>query len=79
MLEARDLSVGIDGRLLAAHVDFQVGPGEVVAVLGPNGGGKTTLIRTLLGLLPPLAGQVLRTAAYATCRSSSPCLSPTTC
>lgn len=65
MLEARDLSVGIDGRLLAAHVDFQVGPGEVVAVLGPNGRGKTTLIRTLLGLLPPLAGQVLRTATYA--------------
>jgi iron complex transport system ATP-binding protein len=39
-------------------VDLELRAGEVVCVLGPNGGGKTTLIRTLLGLLAPLAGDL---------------------
>jgi ABC-2 type transport system ATP-binding protein len=48
------------GRLLAVdRADLQVGPGEVVGLLGANGAGKTTLIRILLGLLRPSAGQVL--------------------
>ena len=33
-------------------------PGEVLAIVGPNGSGKTTLFRTLLGILPPLGGEV---------------------
>jgi manganese/iron transport system ATP-binding protein/manganese/zinc/iron transport system ATP- binding protein len=39
-------------------VTFSAGPGEVVGVLGPNGGGKTTLFRALLGELPPRSGDV---------------------
>src|SRR3972149_864060 len=39
------------------HVSFQVNPGEVVGYLGPNGSGKTTTIRMLLGLLEPSEGQ----------------------
>jgi len=39
------------------HVSFQVNPGEVVGYLGPNGSGKTTTIRMLLGLLEPTDGQ----------------------
>jgi ABC-2 type transport system ATP-binding protein len=39
------------------HVSFQVAPGEIVGYLGPNGSGKTTTIRMLLGLLQPTAGQ----------------------
>jgi ABC-type Mn2+/Zn2+ transport system ATPase subunit len=41
-----------------ADVDFAVGAGEVVAVLGPNGGGKSTLFRALLGELPQRRGTV---------------------
>src|SRR5205085_1157811 len=37
---------------------LELADGEVMCVLGPNGAGKTTLFRTLLGLLPPLAGNV---------------------
>ncbi len=40
-------------------VSLAVAAGEVLALLGPNGGGKTTLLKTLLGLLPPQAGSVM--------------------
>jgi ABC-type Mn2+/Zn2+ transport system ATPase subunit len=52
------LAVGYDGRPVLTDVSFAVAPGERIAVLGPNGGGKTTLFRALLGELPPLAGSV---------------------
>jgi ABC-type Mn2+/Zn2+ transport system ATPase subunit len=45
-----------DGAL--AEVDFEVWPGQTIAVLGPNGGGKTTLFRALLGELPFLSGEI---------------------
>ena len=59
LLEARDLSVGHGRRVVAAGLSLVLRPGRVLCLLGPNGGGKTTLLRTLLGLAPPLAGAVL--------------------
>jgi len=59
LLEARALSFGHPGRLVGEGVSLRVDPGEVVAVLGPNGGGKTTLLRTLGGSLKPVAGEVV--------------------
>lgn len=41
------------------HISFQVNPGEVVGYLGPNGSGKTTTIRMLLGLLQPTEGRAM--------------------
>jgi iron complex transport system ATP-binding protein len=58
MLEARELSFGFPGRTIGREVSFSVGAGEVMCVLGPNGGGKTTLFRTLLGLLTKHAGSI---------------------
>ena len=49
------------GRLpLLSGVDLSVSPGDFLAVVGPNGGGKTTLVRTLLGAQPILAGRLVR-------------------
>ena len=46
-------------------VEFAAGPGQIVGVLGPNGGGKTTLFRALLGELPVRRGDVALMGAYA--------------
>ena len=58
MLAARGLSIGYGERTVAAGIDLAVARGEVLCLLGPNGAGKTTLFKTLLGLLPPIAGEV---------------------
>jgi len=57
-LEARGLSFGYEGNPVGEDVDLDLDGGEVVCLLGPNGGGKTTLFRTLLGVLPAIAGEV---------------------
>jgi zinc/manganese transport system ATP-binding protein len=54
----RDGAVRIHGRTVWADVDFDVMAGEFVAVLGPNGVGKSTLIKTVLGQIPLAAGDL---------------------
>lgn len=58
-LSARGLAAGWPGAApVLREVDLDVGPGTVLAVVGPSGGGKSTLLRTLAGLLQPSAGRV---------------------
>ena len=58
LLSTQNLAYGHPGRTLGRDIELQIHPGEVLCVLGPNGGGKTTLFRTLLGLLPAHAGTI---------------------
>lgn len=46
------------GPRVLTEVDLSIAPGELVAIAGPNGGGKTTLVRLVLGLLEPTEGEV---------------------
>lgn len=50
LLRARNLSKKFDGRTVLAGIDFDLGPGEFVAIVGRSGCGKTTLLRVLAGL-----------------------------
>ncbi|WP_428561620.1 MAG: ABC transporter ATP-binding protein [Solidesulfovibrio sp. DCME] len=59
ILAAQDLAFAYNGTPVLDGVSFAVGTGELVCLLGPNGCGKTTLLKLLLGLLPPTAGQAL--------------------
>jgi iron complex transport system ATP-binding protein len=52
------LSFGYPGRTVGAAVSFALEAGEVMCLLGPNGGGKSTLLKTVLGLLPPQGGTI---------------------
>jgi branched-chain amino acid transport system ATP-binding protein len=58
LLEARGLHTYYASSHVLQGVDFAVGAGELVALMGRNGMGKTTLIRSLLGLVRPRAGEV---------------------
>jgi branched-chain amino acid transport system ATP-binding protein len=58
MLEIRDLVAGYGATRVLRGVSLQVGAGEVVAVLGANGVGKTTLNRAISGLIPIMGGQM---------------------
>ena len=55
---ADGLAVGYAGAPVLTGGDFEIDPGTTVGVLGPNGGGKTTLFRALLGKIPALTGSL---------------------
>ena len=57
--ELKDVSVGVADRVLADHVTWNIGPGERIGILGSNGSGKTTMIRTILGEQRPVAGKIV--------------------
>jgi len=58
MLAVRDVAYGYGQRVIGRGVSFALAGGQTLALLGGNGCGKTTLLRTVLGLLPPLEGSV---------------------
>ena len=57
-LTCEALAYGYGRHAVGSGVSLAVAPGEVVCLLGPNGGGKTTLFKTLLGLLPAQGGSI---------------------
>ncbi len=59
MLKVAGISSGYQGVRVLQDVSFEVPAGEIVCLLGRNGAGKTTCLKTLMGLIKPSAGQIL--------------------
>jgi zinc transport system ATP-binding protein len=58
VISVRHLWAGYDGELVLEDVNLSVNKLDFIGLIGPNGGGKTTLLKVLLGLLSPMQGQV---------------------
>src|SRR5579883_1520014 len=58
MLRADRLSCGYGASAILRDISFEIREAEIFALLGRNGMGKTTLVRTIMGFLPPLGGSV---------------------
>jgi iron complex transport system ATP-binding protein len=58
IIELENLRCGYGDSVVVAGVNAEVASGEIFCLLGPNGIGKTTLFKTILGLLPPIGGRV---------------------
>ena len=59
LIEIKNLSAGYDSRTVLRNVNLTVYDRDFLGIIGPNGGGKTTLIKCILGLLKPTTGEIL--------------------
>ncbi len=57
-LELEAVSAGYNGNIALDQVNLAIYPQDFIGMIGPNGGGKTTLLKVILGLLPPMKGKV---------------------
>ena len=55
----RNLAIGYDGKAIVQNMNISVNTGEYLCVIGENGAGKSTFMKTLLGLQPPIQGEIL--------------------
>lgn len=74
IIEIKNLSAGYDGRTVLRDVNLTVYDRDFLGIIGPNGGGKTTLIKCILGLLKPTAGEI----QYRACRAADSAEAPNT-
>ncbi len=59
IIEIKNLSAGYDGRNVLHDINLTVYERDFLGIIGPNGGGKTTLIKCILGLLKPTSGEIV--------------------
>ena len=58
VMAVEDLAIGYDGEVLSSPINLEVMKQDAIAIVGPNGVGKSTLIKTLIGQLSPLSGTI---------------------
>jgi zinc transport system ATP-binding protein len=59
LIEAKDLTFFYSGEKILNHISLEIFSGEFVGIIGPNGGGKTTFLKLLMGQLKPSSGTIL--------------------
>ncbi len=65
LVEIKNLSVGYNNNIVLEDVNLTIKSNDFIGVIGPNGGGKTTLLKVILGLLKPFKGEVVFKNALA--------------
>lgn len=60
LVSVKDLGVRYGANTVLSHVNLVINPGEIVTIVGPNGSGKTSLLRAIIGATQPVAGRVER-------------------
>src|SRR5262245_49392201 len=58
-IEVNDLLVAYDGKIALSRINLELEPGTINALVGPNGGGKSTLFKAIMGFITPSWGNVL--------------------
>lgn len=57
-IRAKNLTVGYGENVLMKNIDFEIRRGDIFIIMGASGGGKSSLLRVLTGLMPPLSGNI---------------------
>ena len=58
MIEVNNLSFEIEGKQILKDINLKINKGTIFGIIGPNGVGKTTLLRCLTGIYKPISGSV---------------------
>lgn len=58
LISIKNLYAGYENETILQDINLEVFPGDFIGLIGPNGGGKSTLLKVILGLLPPQGGEV---------------------
>ena len=59
LIEGKDLTLGYEGQGIISSLSFSVGEGDYLCIVGENGSGKSTFVKTVLGLVEPLRGEII--------------------
>jgi len=59
LIELKGISASYNGYAVLAEVNLKIREGDFIGVIGPNGGGKTTLLKVILGLIKPTGGEIV--------------------
>lgn len=59
LLELKHITAGYDSQAILTDVNLQINEQDFIGIIGPNGGGKTTLLKVILGLVKPYQGEVI--------------------
>jgi len=58
MIELKNVNFGFDEELILENVNISINKGDLIGIIGPNGGGKTTLLKLIMGFLKPQSGKI---------------------
>ncbi len=60
LIEFKDVTLGYGKKIIISNLNCSIYPGDLLGIVGPNGSGKTTILKAILGILKPRQGQVIK-------------------